>query len=144
MLCGIGGAVVGAAIWYTLVVFTDRQFGYVAAGLGLAVGYSVSWGAAKGGSVQAVLSAIIAALAVVGAYYYINRHLVIAEGEGLGISYAIPLTPTFEELKIVLRVGYEADGRQYFFSGLCVAAAAFFGFKGIHTSRGYTGKQVPR
>ncbi len=77
MLCGIGGAVVGAATWYTIVVFTDRQFGYVAVGLGLAV-------------------------------------------------------------------GYEADGGQYFFSGLCVAAAAFFGFDGIHTSRGYTGNQVPR
>ncbi len=144
LLCGIGGAVAGAVAWYALVVVTDRQFVYMAVGLGLAIGYSVSWGAAKGGAVQAVLSAIIAALAVVGAYYYINRHLIIASGEALGISYDIPLIPTFDELKIVLRVGYEADGSQYVFSGLCVAAAAFLGFKGIRTSPGYTGNQVPR
>ncbi len=130
VLCGIGGAVVGAAIWYALVVLTDRQFVYVSIGLGFAIGFSVSWGAGKGGPTWAVMSALIAVLAVAGAYYYINRHLIIAEGEQLGAAYDIPLIPTFEELKIVLRVGYEADGSQYFFSGLCVAAAAFFGFKG--------------
>ncbi len=142
VLCGIGGAVGGAAAWYALVVFTDRQFVFGAIGLGFAVGYLVSWGAAKGGVTSALLSAIIAALGVVGAYYYINRHLLIAEGERLGSSYEIPLIPTFEELRIVLRVGYEADDRQYVFSGICVAAAAFFGFKGIRASRGYTGRPV--
>lgn len=144
VLCGIAGAFAGAALWYALVVLTDRQFVYVAVGLGLAVGYSVSWGAAKRGAVTAIISAIIGALAVLGAYYYINRHLIIASGEALDISYDIPMIPTFDELKIVLRIGYEADGSQYAFTGLCVAAAAWFGFKGIHTSRAYTGKQLPR
>ncbi len=125
----------GAAIWYALVVFSDRQFLYVAVGLGVVVGYSVGWGAARGGVMQAVLSAVIASLAIVGAFYYINRHLIIASGEELGISYDIPLIPTFDELKIVLRVGYEADSSQYVFSGLCVAAAAFFGFKGTGIPR---------
>ena len=44
----------------------------------------------------------------------------------------------------MLRVDYEADSSHYVFSGLCVAAAAFFGFKGIHTSRRDTGKHIPR
>jgi hypothetical protein len=144
ILCGIAGAFVGAAVWYGLVVFTDRQFVYVAIGLGLAIGYSTSWGAAKGGVVPAIISALIGALAVIGAYYFINRHLIIASGEELGISYDVPLIPTYDELKIVLRIGYEADGSQYVFSGLSIAAAAFFGYKGVHTSRGYTGSQVPR
>lgn len=130
ILCGLAGAVAGATIWYALVVLTDRQFVYVAIGLGFAVGYSVSWGAGKGGPTWAVLSALIAVLAVAGAYYYINRHLLIVGGEELGVAYDVPLIPTFGELKAVLRIGYEADGSQYFFSGLCVAAAAFFGFKG--------------
>ena len=144
ILCGIAGAIVGAAVWYALVVFTERQFVYAAIGLGLAIGYSVSWGAAKGGAATAVISAIIAGFAVVGAYYYITRHLIIAGGEELGIAYDIPLLPTFDELKIILRIGFEEDGSQYLYSGLCVAAAAFFGFKGITSSRGYTGKQVSR
>jgi len=62
-------------------------------------------------------------------------------------SWESPTTPagsTFDELKIVLRVDYEADSSHYVFSGLCVAAAAFFGFKGIHTSRRDTGKHIPR
>jgi len=133
VLCGIGGAFVGAATWYALVIFTDRQFVYVAIGLGFFIGYSVSWGAAKGGVVWAVLSAAIAALAVVGAYYFINRHLIIIGGEEIGVAFDIPLVPTFDELKTVLRIGFEEDGSQYFFSGLCIAAAAFVGFKGTRT-----------
>ena len=134
----------GAAVWYALVAFSDRQFVFGAVGLGFVVGYSVSWGAARGGVVQAALSAVIASVAIVGAYYYINRHLLIAGGEELGSSYDIPLIPTFEELRIVLRVGYEADDRQYVYSALCIAVAAFFGFKGVRTARTFTGRQVPR
>ena len=134
----------GSAFWYALLAFTERQFVFVTVALGLAVGYAVTWGAARGGVKQAIISAAIAAVAVFGAYYFINRHLIIAGGEELGVAYDIPLIPTFEEFRIVLRVGFEADSRQYLYCGLCIAAAAFVGSKGIHTSRRYSGKQVPR
>lgn len=133
----------GGAFWYVLVAFTERQFVFVTIALGMAVGYAVTWGAARGGVVQAIISAAIAAVAVLGAYYFINRHLIIAGGEELGVAYDIPLIPTLQEFRIVLRVGFEADSRQYFYCGLCIAAAAFLGFKGIRTSRRFSGKQVP-
>lgn len=47
----------------------------------------------------------------------------------------IPLLPSYQWLKDVLRAGFEAEGSQYAFCALCIGAAGFFGFKGIEQSR---------
>lgn len=135
ILCGLGAALVGGAVWYAIVTATDRQIYYLAIILGLFIGYAVSWGAGKGGPVTAGISLVIAAVGVIGTYYYIDRHFLIQGGQDAGYIVEIPLIPSYQELKDILRIGFEAEGTQYVFCALCIGAAGFFGFKGIEQSQ---------
>ncbi|MGB8858347.1 MAG: hypothetical protein WCC60_03780 [Ilumatobacteraceae bacterium] len=138
ILCGLLASVVGGALWYGVVIATDRQIYYLAILLGLFIGYAVTWGAGRGGPGQAVVSIAIAGIGVIGAYYFIDRHLIIVGGESLGYIYDIPLAPTYDQLKAVLRVGFETEKMQYLFCALCVGAAGVFGFKGVQQSRRFS------
>jgi hypothetical protein len=135
ILCGLGAALVGGAVWYLIVTVTDSQIYYLAIILGLFIGYAVSWGTGKGGPVTALISAAIGAIAVVAAYYYIDRHFMIEGLESAGYIAEIPLIPSYQDLKDVLRLGFEAEGSQYAFCALCIGAAGFFGFKGVQQSQ---------
>lgn len=135
ILCGLAAALSGGAVWYGVVVATDRQIAYLAIVLGVFIGAAVSWGSGKAGISVAAISAVIAAASVIASYYYIDRHALIEGGKSFGFDIEIPLLPSFEDLKEVLRIGFEAEGSQYLYSLLCVAAAGFFGFKGLEGSR---------
>ena len=141
LLFGLVAAAVGGAIWFGFVVATDRQSFYIAVILGLAIGYATSAGLGKGGVVTAAISAVIAGIGVILAYYYIDRHFIIKaiEDQG-GRARPLSLIPTYTDLKDVLRVGFEADGMQYLFSLLCIGGAGFFGFKGVQQSQRFGGR----
>ena len=134
-MSGFLAALLGGALWYAVVVVFDRQYFYVAILLGLAIGYAVSWGAGTGGVPTALVSAGIGVVASVGSYYYIDRHLISEAAKTLGGSLEYPVIPGIGDLREVLRIGFEADSGQYLFCFLCVAAAGFFGYKGIQQSR---------
>lgn len=44
---GAVAAIVGGVIWYYITIFSQREFGYVALGLGYLIGYGVYFGAGK-------------------------------------------------------------------------------------------------
>ena len=117
------------------MVATDRQIVYLAIVLGVFIGAAVSWGSGKAGVSVAAIAAVIAAASVVASYYYIDRHLLIEGAKSFGFDIDIPLLPGYEDLKEVLRIGFEAEGSQYLYSLLCVGAAGFFGFRGLDGSR---------
>lgn len=135
ILCGLGAAVLGGTVWYFVVTLAERQVAYLAIALGLFIGYAVSWGAGKGGPVTAAISALIAAVGVVAAYFYIGRYFFIEVGEAAGYIVDLPLIPSYDEMKAVLRVTFEEQSSQYLYCALCVGAAGFFGFKGIEQSQ---------
>ncbi len=135
ILSGFLAALLGGALWYAVVVVVDRQYFLLAILLGMAIGYAVSWGAGTGGVPAALVSAGIGVLAAIGSYYYIDRHLISEAAKTLDGTLDYPAIPGVDDLREVLRIGFEADGGQYLFSFLCVAAAGFFGYKGIQQSR---------
>jgi hypothetical protein len=128
LLCAIAAALVGGAAWYWIVVATDRQVSFMAVLLGLCIGHALTWGAGRGGLAPAAAAVVIATAAVIGTYYYIDRHLIIVGGEALGLSYSIPLIPTPRELATVVRLGFRVEGLQRVFAVLCLGAAGYFGF----------------
>lgn len=135
LLAALGAGLVGGLVWYGIVVTTERQIYYLAVILGLFIGYAASWGSGRGGAGTMILAAVVALITVVASYYYIDRYFLIQAFEGQGFSVDIPLLPGYSMAKDVLRTGFETEGSQYLFCVLCVAAAGFFGFKGVQTSR---------
>jgi len=136
LLFGLLAAAAGGAVWFGFVVATNRQSFYIAVILGMFIGYAVSLGFGKGGVATAAISAVIGAVSVVLAYYYIDRYLIIKaiEDQG-GRARSLSLIPTYTDLKDVLKLGFDAEGSQYLYSALCVGAAAIFGFKGVQSSQ---------
>jgi len=131
----IAAGVVGAVVWYFIVTLTDRQFAYLAIGLGLLIGYGASWGAKGRGPAIAVIAAVVALFSVVASYYFITRHYFIEALEAEGFVADAPLIGSFSEMKEIVKLGYEAEASQYLYTIICVAAAAYFGFVGTDRSR---------
>jgi hypothetical protein len=64
---GTVAAIIGAALWYGFVMVTHRQWGLVAAGVGILVGLGVQMGASgKNGMSVALMGAVLAAVAMMG------------------------------------------------------------------------------
>jgi hypothetical protein len=80
---GVGGAAVGAAAWYGLVLATDRKFAMAAIALGFLVGRAVFLGSGKKRSLALqAISGALAFLGLLGGEYLITNHLVQKYVEG--------------------------------------------------------------
>lgn len=129
-LFGLLAAMAGGVVWFLLVVGTKRHILYGAIALGLLIGWAVVKGSQRSGPTPALIAALIAAATVIVSYYYIDRALFIRDAASVDGALDLPLFPTWTEFKAVLKAGFEAEGSQYLFSIVAVAAAAFLGFSG--------------
>ena len=78
LLFGLGAGVVGAAIWFAIVVVTNYQLGLLAVVIGAAVGTGVLIGSGRKRNLQLqLLSVAITLASMVGAEYFIVRHFVV-------------------------------------------------------------------
>lgn len=125
LLFGLVAAIVGGAIWYGIVVASDRQFIYLAIGYGVLIGAAVVKGAKRANPATAVVAAVIAAIGIVMSYYFITRHLIIDQLDAQGV----PLFGSFEQVKTIVKLGYEEQASQYLYSIVSVVVAGFVGFK---------------
>ncbi|MEM6333100.1 MAG: hypothetical protein AAF823_07150 [Planctomycetota bacterium] len=69
-LLGIGAGVVGAAVWAALVLFLNIEIGWIAIGIGAAVGAAVGWGYAEKASPASGLAAVAIAFVSIAAGKY--------------------------------------------------------------------------
>ncbi len=131
LVFGLVAALVGGVVWYLVTAYSNRQFAYLAVILGIAVGTASALGARKAGVPVAAMAAVIALVGAVGSYYFVDRHFII-EGfkDEFGQDPEIPLFGSIDQVRKVLKAGYEAEGSQYLFTLLAGGAAAFAGFKG--------------
>lgn len=128
---GLGAAILGAIAWYAITVLSDRQFVYLAVAFGLLVGYAVVKGAGRADISTAVVAVVIAALGILSAYYFIDRHFLIEALNSTGDLYEdVPLFGSFEQVKEILRTGFEVEKSQFVFSLIAIGAAGFMGAKG--------------
>ncbi len=68
-LYGLGGAAVGAAIWYAVLAITDMQIGLIAIAVGFIVGKAVAKGSGgRGGWQYQTLAIVLTYLAIVSTY----------------------------------------------------------------------------
>lgn len=130
VLLGLLAAAVGGAVWYGVVVLAERQITYLAIALGVLIGLAVTWGSGRRGASTMVASAVIALLAVITSYYFITRYFIIDGGKEVGVEFDIPIIPSFQVFKEVLRLGFEAASSQYLYCAMCIGSAAYMGFKG--------------
>jgi len=127
---GLVAAIVGGAIWYGIVVATDRQFVYLAIGYGVLVGAGVVKGAKRANPATAAVAAVIALIGIVMAYYFIYRHAVIEQLETIDrTDVEVPLFGDFAQVKDFVKFSFEEQKSQYLFTIASVAAAGFVGSK---------------
>ncbi|MEK6901029.1 MAG: hypothetical protein AABX37_01680 [Nanoarchaeota archaeon] len=71
-LVGCLGAVVAGFLWYWIVQWTQREFGYFSIGVGFLIGYAVHWGSGmkRGPSLQ-MMSAVLTLITLYTANYFI-------------------------------------------------------------------------
>jgi hypothetical protein len=128
---GLIAAGVGGLVWYVVTAYSDRQFAYLAILLGVAVGAASAAGARKTGIPVAAMAAVIALAGAVASYYFVDRHFIL---EGLKAQFGqdadLPLFGGVDQVREVLKAGYEAEGSQYVFTLLAGGAAAFGGYRG--------------
>ena len=130
ILFGLVAAIVGGAVWYGIVVATDRQFVYLAIGYGVLVGAAVVMGAKRANPGTAAVAAAIALLGIVMAYYFIYRHAVIEQlAEFDRSDIEVPLFGDFAQVKDFVKFSFEEQKSQYLFTIVSVVAAGFVGSK---------------
>jgi hypothetical protein len=98
-LVGVGGALVGAAVWAGVALATDFEVGYIAVLVGYLTGHGVKRGAGKQrGLTLQYLAASIAAFGYLAAKFAMFAYMVVKLGHerGYNISYFNPrLLTTF-------------------------------------------------
>ena len=79
LLFGLVAGAIGAAIWFAIVVLTERELGLVAVIIGALVGTGVLVGSGNKRNVRLqLLSVLITLAAMTAAEYFIVRHFVVA------------------------------------------------------------------
>ena len=78
LLYGLVAGAIGAAIWFAIVVLTERELGLVAVIIGALVGTGVLMGSGNKRNVRLqLLSVSLTLAAMAGAEYFIIRHFVV-------------------------------------------------------------------
>ncbi|MEO6126225.1 MAG: hypothetical protein ABIR32_21200 [Ilumatobacteraceae bacterium] len=127
---GLIAAVLGGAIWYGIVVVSNRQFIYLAIGFGVLVGAGVVKGAKRANAATAIAAALIAAIGIVASYYFIYRHAVIETLADRGYSdVKVPLFGDLQQVTDFIRYSFDEQKSQYLFSLVAVGVAGFVGAK---------------
>ena len=124
---GLVGALVAGAAWYGIVVLTDRQFVYLAIAFGFVIGYAVVTGAGKAGVSTSIIAVVITALGIVMSYYFIDRHIIVEALDAQGGYEPVPLFGSFNQVKEIVRLGFDAEKSQYLYSLVAVVAAGWVG-----------------
>jgi hypothetical protein len=85
-VCGLAGALVGAAAWSGVAIATDLEVGYVAVLVGFLAGLGVKLGAGKQrGPLLQYLAAGLSVVGLVAAKYMLFAHAVVVVGHERGI-----------------------------------------------------------
>ncbi len=80
------GAALGAAVWAAVAIGLDVQLGWIAWGLGFAAGAGMAIGHEdKDGTVAGIVAGGISILGIVGAKFYLYKHLKSSAADMLGI-----------------------------------------------------------
>lgn len=93
---GAVAAALACAAWYAFVVLTEKQYAFIAVGVGYVVGSAVMFGAGhKRGVTLQVYSVLLTVLAMAFSEYFIARHFAIEalarEGNSLSVPLLLPL-----------------------------------------------------
>jgi len=78
ILGAVGGAILGAIVWAAVAVFTGYEIGWIAWGIGAAVGYGAKALEGKG-LISGIVCAVLAALAILGGKMMVVNHFVNEE-----------------------------------------------------------------
>jgi hypothetical protein len=78
ILGAVGGAIVGAIAWAAIAIFTGYEIGWIAWGVGGAVGYG-AYALEGRGMVSGIVCAVLAALAILGGKVMVVNHFVNEE-----------------------------------------------------------------
>ncbi len=91
LLLGLVGAGVAGAVWVGIVIATQTQYGIVAILVGVIVGAATLLGAGRKPSVVMALFSVLITLATMAmSQYFIERHFLIQEIAGEGITVETP------------------------------------------------------
>jgi hypothetical protein len=136
-LVGFGVAVVVGAGWFLATVGTKSQLIYLAVPLGMAVGYSVNAGSKRGGVGPALVASGLTVVGCAGSFFFISRSSLVRRGyiRLTGNDPDIPLRPSTVLVRDVLRVSLHSNVSAYLYLVVAVVAAAYFGFRGLETSK---------
>jgi hypothetical protein len=122
LLAGLAAAVAASAAWFGVVALTKCQIGYVAVGVGIAVGLAVVAGAGgKRGLPLQIMSVVITLIAMAFSEYLIVRYFLIVElgFEGMGFPLIQPVGVMLE----YIGAGIESDPVTLLFWGIALLAA---------------------
>lgn len=136
LLFGLGAGLLAGFVWFGIVVLSERQIYYLAVLLGLAIGAAVTRGAGRGGLAAAAVAAPIALATVLASYFYVDRWFIVKAADDQGYTTTLGLWPRYDQVKEVLRAGFEADASQYLFCLLAMGGAAWAAWKGRTTPIG--------
>jgi hypothetical protein len=118
------------------VVVIERQVYYLAVLLGFAIGAAVTRGAERGGAAPAVIAAPITLVTILVSYFYIDRWFIVKGAAEQGYTTTLGLWPRYDQVREVLRAGFEAEPSQYLFCLLAVGGALWAAWRGRTTPLG--------
>lgn len=124
---GLVAALVGAGIWYGIVVTTQYEVGFVAILIGWLVGRAVVLGSGgKRGLRLQGLSVAIALAAMAGAYYFSLQHAVVGyvtETYGAAAAATVPLFLPLDATADVMTSSLQDDPIELVFWAIAIYAA---------------------
>ncbi|MBI2548400.1 hypothetical protein HYW21_03545 [Candidatus Woesearchaeota archaeon] len=120
---GLGFSLLGAVLWFAVVVLTEFQFGIVAIGVGYLVGYGVYQGSHHRMNLSVrIISVILALFSLIIAEYLIANHYIhqaLVEDYAYTGSYFLAIGPTFS----IMLEGLIADPLTFLFWAIALYAA---------------------
>ncbi len=96
IIAGVIAGFAGAVVWALIAVFANIEIGWLAWGIGAAVGAAVAWGS-EGTPAMGVAAVIISVLAIVGGKY-ISVEMALAKEMGNADEYINTMTEDEENL----------------------------------------------
>lgn len=87
LFAGIAAGAVGAFLWGLIAMATGFEIGWIAWGIGLAVGAGVAWGT-DGGKASGVLAVVISVLAIIGGKFIAMEMVMGRETKTIGADIA--------------------------------------------------------
>jgi uncharacterized membrane protein len=136
-LYGLLAAAIAAFGWFLASIGTKSQLVYLAAAVGIAVGYFVNVGARRGSAFTSALAVVITLVGCTAGFYFVSRSSLIRRGyvELAGSDTRIPLRPSYRLVRDVLRVNLRSNVAPYIYLVVALVAAAYFGLRGLDATK---------